>query len=80
MIKNSGSADQIQAEIRRRLQESADLGDSCRDCEVPIPRRVDPETNGGCNWIINTFPGVKPECLGVVKAITIELMREYELI
>jgi len=79
MIKNTGSADQIQAEIRRRIQESADLGDSCRDCDVPAPRKVDPATNGGCNWIIDAFPDVRQECIGTLKAITIEMMREYEL-
>lgn len=79
MIKNIGTADKIRDEILRRIQESADLGDNCRDCDVQTPRKVDPATNNGCNWIIDEFPRVKQECLAPVKAIVIEMMREYDL-
>jgi hypothetical protein len=79
MIKNTGSAEKIRAEIQRRIQESADLGDICGDCDIPAPRKADPATNGGCNWTIDAFPNVKQECLGALKAITSEMMREYEL-
>ncbi|SOE87869.1 hypothetical protein SAMN05446935_8535 [Burkholderia sp. YR290] len=79
MIKNSGTAETIREEILRRIQGNADLGDNCRDCDVQIPRKVNPATNSGCNWIIDEFPGVKQECLTLVKAIVIEMMREYDL-
>jgi hypothetical protein len=79
MIKNKGSAEQIRNEILRRLQENADLGDACRNSDIPLPLRVDPGTNGGCNWRIEAFPGVTPACQAAVKAITVEMMREYDL-
>jgi hypothetical protein len=79
MIKNVGSAQKIRAEILRRVQENADLGESCRDCDIPIPRKVDPVANGGCNWVVDEFPGVAQECMAPLKAVIGEMMREYEL-
>ncbi|CAG2158407.1 hypothetical protein [Cupriavidus numazuensis] len=79
MIKSKGSAEQIRNEILRRLQENADLGDTCRNAEIPLPLRVDPGTNSGCNWRIEAFPGVTPACQAAAKAITAEMMREYDL-
>ncbi|AOZ04347.1 hypothetical protein BKK81_33820 (plasmid) [Cupriavidus sp. USMAHM13] len=79
MIKNIASAEQIRNEIQRRLQENADLGDACRDCTVPLPARTDPASNGGCNWSINSFPGMAAACLPAAMAVTREVMREYDL-
>lgn len=79
MIKNLGSAEQIRAEILRRVQENADLEDVCRNCDIPLPRRVDAAANGGCNWSIDAFPAVAPACLATFKAVTMEMMREYDL-
>jgi len=79
MIKNIGSAEQIRDEILRRLLGSPDLGDACRDCAIPLPSRVDPTANGGCNWSIEAFPGVDHACLPAAKAVTMEVMREYDL-
>ena len=79
MIKNLGSAEQIRREILRRLQENADLGEACRNCEIPLPRRADPLVNGGCNWTIDAFPGVDAASLPAVRAVTAEMMREFDL-
>ncbi|SOY70925.1 conserved hypothetical protein [Cupriavidus taiwanensis] len=79
MIKNLGSAEQIRDEILRRVHECADLGDAFRDCSIPLPRRVDTAANGGCNWTIDGFPAVPAACLTTVRAITTEMMREYDL-
>ncbi|WP_028222427.1 hypothetical protein [Paraburkholderia oxyphila] len=79
MIKNVGTAEKIRAEILRRIQESADLDDSCRDCDIPIPRKVDPAANGGCNWVIDEFRLVAQECMAPLKAVIAEMMREYDL-
>jgi len=80
MIKNVGNAEKIRNEILRRIQESADLGDSCRNCDIPVPRATDPGKNGGCNWVIDDFGGVAQECLAPLKAVVTEMMREYDLI
>ncbi|MBF6990013.1 MULTISPECIES: hypothetical protein [Cupriavidus] len=79
MIKHLGSAEQIRDEISRRVQENTDLGEAFRDCSIPLPRHVDAATNGGCNWIIDAFPAVPASCLTTVKAVTAEMMREYDL-
>ncbi|CAN0620206.1 protein of unknown function [Burkholderia multivorans] len=42
-------------------------------------RKVDPAANGGCNWIVDEFPGVPQECPTPMKAIIVEMMREYDL-
>ncbi|CAM2167581.1 conserved hypothetical protein [Paraburkholderia sacchari] len=77
MIKNVGTAEKIREEILRRIQGSADLDDSCRDCDISIPRKVDPAENGGCNWVIDEFRGTSQAPL---KAVIVEMMREYDLI
>ncbi|WP_084069039.1 hypothetical protein [Paraburkholderia heleia] len=79
MIKNVGTAESIRLEVLRRVQESADLGDSCRDCDIPVPRKVDPAQNGGCNWVIDELRGVAQECVAPLKAVIAEMMREYDL-
>ncbi|WP_321924657.1 hypothetical protein [Paraburkholderia guartelaensis] len=79
MIKNVGSAEKIRTEILRRVQESADLGDRYRDCDITIPRKVDPADNGGCNWVVDDFRGVAQECKAPLKAVIAEMMREYDL-
>ncbi|SDD72447.1 hypothetical protein [Paraburkholderia lycopersici] len=78
MIKNVGTAENIRMEILRRVQGSADLGDSCRDCDIPVPRKVDPAGNGGCNWVIDELR-VAQECVSPLKAVIAEMMREYDL-
>jgi len=80
MIKNVGTAAKIRGEILRRIQENVDLGDSCRDCDIPIPRKVDPAENGGCNWVIDESPDIAQECIAPLKAVIVEMMREYDLI
>ena len=78
MIKNIGTADKIRAEVLRRVQENADLGESYRDCNITIPRKVDPVKNDGCNWVIDDFQGVAQECVAPLKAVIAEKMREYD--
>ncbi|MEK6294075.1 MAG: hypothetical protein V4793_22355 [Paraburkholderia tropica] len=79
MIKNVRSAEKIRAEILRRVQENADLGDSYRECTISIPRAVDPAKNGGCNWVVDDVQGVAQDCVAPLKAVIAEMMREYEL-
>lgn len=79
MIKATANAEQIRGEILRRIQGCADLGDAYQCCEIPLPRAADPKTNNGCNWSIASFSGISGECLPTVKAITAEVMREFDL-
>ena len=79
MIKTTASAEEIRSEILRRIQGCADLGDAYQCCDIPLPQVADPKTNGGCNWTIASFSGVADDCLPTVKAVTAEVMREFEL-
>ncbi|MFX1764915.1 hypothetical protein PWP93_20475 [Paraburkholderia sp. A1RI-2L] len=79
MIKNVGTAENIRVEILRRVQENADLGETCRDCDITVPRKVDPAENGGCNWVIDELRGGAQECVAPLKAVIAEMMREYDL-
>lgn len=79
MAKITGTVEQIRAEIARRIRESDSLDGDCQECGAPTPRRVDPVTNDGCNWVVDVFPGVSHGCLDFVKAITLQVMREYDL-
>ncbi len=77
MIKNLGSAEQIRNEILRRLQENADLGDTC---DIPLPQRVDAAANGGCNWIIDASPQSRRHAWPRSRqSRPTEMMREYDL-
>ncbi|MCA3186892.1 MULTISPECIES: hypothetical protein [unclassified Cupriavidus] len=78
MIKHQATAEQIRREILRRLQDNADLGETCWGCQIPLPKRT--MTAGqACNWVIDAFPGVNAPCLVLVEAVTREVMREYDL-
>lgn len=79
MAKLIGTADEIRDEIQRRIRESDELNGDCRGCGAPTPYRIDPATNDGCNWMVDVFPSVEPGCLEFVKAITHQVMHEYDL-
>ncbi len=80
MPKIQATAEEIRNEILRRIQGSSALDGDCRECRAPTPYPTDPDTNGGCNWRVDTFPGVIPGCLEHVKEITRAVMYEYDLI
>ena len=80
MGKIKAAADDIRREIQRRIDSSTELDGDCKDCRAPTPRFTDPDSNYGCNWTVDVFPGVIPGCLDFVKGVTRKIMAEYELI
>lgn len=80
MAKIKATVEEIRREIERRIKSSAELDGDCKDCRAPTPRFADPDTNHGCNWAVDVFPGVVPGCLGMVKRITLTVMMEYDLV
>lgn len=80
MPKIRANAEAIRQEIKRRIEASTELDGDCKECGAPTPRPTDPASNYGCNWTVDVFPGVVPECLDFVKHITRTVMVEYELI
>jgi hypothetical protein len=80
MEKLKGTKEEIQAEIQRRIATSNELDGDCKGCRAPTPRYADPNTNNGCNWRVDVFPGVVSGCLDFLKNITLAVMSEYELV
>jgi hypothetical protein len=78
MAKKLGTAEEIQAEILRRIRESNDLNGDCRRCAAPTPRSADPKHYGG-NWTVDVLPGLVPGCEDVVKGIVRAVRDEYDL-
>jgi hypothetical protein len=77
--KKRASADEIRAEIQRRIEASDALGGDCRESKAPTPMLADPAQNDGCNWTINIVPSYIPGCTGVVAEIVRQVMAEYDL-
>lgn len=80
MAKIKATAEQIWAEIQRRIVVSPNLDGDCKECKAPTPRFADPSNNNGCNWRVDVFPGVVPGCIEFVKSITRDVMSEYDLV
>jgi hypothetical protein len=80
MTKRKANAEAIRSEIQLRIKTSPELAGDCKECRAPTPRFTDPSSNNGCNWVVDTFPGVVPGCLDFVKHITRSVMEEYELV
>lgn len=80
MAKIKATAEKIALEIQRRIENSTELEGDCKNCRAPTPRFTDPNTNSGCNWVVDAFPSVIPGCLDFVKNITRTVMNEYELV
>mgnify|MGYP006872416305 CR=1 FL=1 len=80
MKRIKATSEEIRLEIQRRIDISTQLDGDCKDCRAPSPRSTDPDTNNGCNWTVDVFPGVIPGCLDFVKNVTRTVMAEYELI
>jgi len=80
MQKISASVEGIRNEIQHRISISKELDGDCKDCRAPTPYLTDPDSNNGCNWTVDVFPGVIPGCLDLVKTSTREVMAEYELV
>lgn len=78
MAKRLATAEEIRAEIQRRIEASDEMDSDCRNCgaPTPVPLRVPDQ---GCNWTILSYPKMIPGWDGVVRKILAEVMREYDL-
>ncbi len=71
---------EIRSEMQRRLAEGAEVNEACKSCDVPTLRFTFPDNNNGCNWCVDVYPTVVPECLIVMKNIAQGLMLEYHML
>jgi hypothetical protein len=80
MTKKRATAEEIQAELKRRIETCPDCNGGCRGCGSPRPRRVTPKAEDAANWIVEGLPGLAPGCFGSIVRIVDQARVEYELV
>lgn len=76
MQKKRATAEEIQDELRRRIQQCDGL---CCRSGVPAPRPVTPKETGAPNWTIDGLPELAPGCFGTIVRIVDQARDEFEL-
>jgi hypothetical protein len=79
-VKKRATADEIQADLKHRIEMCADRDGNCKGCDAPTPRLVEPKKEGDSNWIVERLPGLAPGCFGAIVKIVDQARLEYELI
>lgn len=78
--KKRATAEEIQADLKQRIELSDDRDGNCRGCGTPTPRLVRPKAEGGSNWIVEGLPELAPGCFGTIVKIVDQARLEYELV
>lgn len=79
-LKRTATAEEIQAEIARRLQYAAPSERRCKGCAVPTPVLLLERRGDGVNWSITAFPNVPAGCTSFLMKVLSEVMYSYDLI
>ena len=77
--KKRGTSVEIKAVIQNRIRESNAANGDCRGVRAPTPFLIEPK-DASCNWDVGLAPRMTSVCEKVIKAIMLQVMREYELI
>jgi hypothetical protein len=77
-MKVRATAEEIQSELKERIERCADR--HCRGCGVPVPQAARPKEAGGANWIVKGLPELAPGCFGAIIRIVDQMRLEYELV
>ena len=73
------TAEEIRAEIQRRIWDSDALDGDCRKSDAPIPVPMDVLNTGGSHWTVSYLPNTVPGCNEFVLDIVRRVMTDYEL-
>jgi hypothetical protein len=79
-IKKRATAEEIQSDLKERIERCADRGGNCRGCGTPVPEAARPKEAGGPNWIVKGLPELAPGCFGTIVRIVDQMRLEYELV
>jgi hypothetical protein len=79
MPHKDATAQEIRAEIQRRIWDTVSLDIDSRESDVPTPEPMDVLNVGGSHWTVDLMPSVIPECNKMVLNIVRNVMSEYEL-
>jgi hypothetical protein len=79
-IKKRATAEEIQADLKERIDRCIARDARFEGCEAPRPRPVQPRDAGAPNWTVDGFPGLASGCFGTLVKIVDQARQEYELV
>jgi len=79
-IKKRATAEEIQSDLKERIERCEDRDGKCRGCGAPVPQAARPKEAGGANWIVKGLPELAPGCFGAIVGIVDQMRLEYELV
>jgi hypothetical protein len=79
-IKKRATADEIQADLKERIERLAMRDEKFRDCTAPRPRPSRARTDGTPNWTVDGFPGLPSGGFGRMVELLDQVRKEYELV
>ena len=81
-IQKRATAEEIQADLRERIERHFARDGKPPGCEAPLPRpaRAREGEDGGPNWTVDGFPGLPNGCFGALVRILDQARQEYELV
>lgn len=78
-IRKRATAEEIQADLKSRIDGQIARDAKFEGCEAPLPRATRTQDDGA-NWTVDGFPGLPNGCFGTLVRIVDEARREYELV
>jgi len=79
-LRKQATADEIQADLRERIDRAIARDARLAGCQAPRPRPVPPRDGNAPNWTVDGFPGLAPGCFTALVKIIDQARQEYELI
>jgi hypothetical protein len=79
-LKKPATAEEIQADLKERIERMIARDAKFMGCEAPVPRPSRVRSEGGPNWTVDGFPGLASGCFGALVRIVDQARLEYELI
>jgi hypothetical protein len=80
IVKKRATAEEIQADLKGRIERCTELGGKCCDCGTPLPRPAKAKKPGDPNWVVDGLPGLVSGCFGTIVRIVDQARLEYELV
>ena len=79
-LKKRATAEEIQADLRERIERQIARDRKLKGCKAPSPRPIPVKYDGGPNWTVDGFPDLPDGCFGTLVKIVDQARLEYELV
>ena len=79
-IKKRATADEIQADLQRRIDRLIARDEKFHGCTAPRPHPSRAQRPGAPNWTVDGFPGLPSGGYGTLVKIVDQARGEYELV